>query len=140
TLKCIHLLGKEGSNAFSSVQDLKHHTDSQLKEEMSYHPFYGFKRNLIRLIGNVCYGYKDNQDIVRNLDGIPLILDCCKFDAKNPYIIQWCILAIRNLLENNLENQAIVANITTSGEIADDKLLKEMGFQIHCENGKIRLK
>ncbi|GIY94955.1 ataxin-10 [Caerostris extrusa] len=82
TLKCIHLLGKEDSNAFSSVQDLKHHTDSQLKEEMLYHPFYGFKRNLIRLIGNVCYGYKDNQDIVRNLDGIPLILDCCKFDAK----------------------------------------------------------
>ncbi|KAF8792099.1 Ataxin-10 like protein [Argiope bruennichi] len=139
TLKCIHLLGKEGVNVFSSMQELKHQVDPQLSKDIACHPLYGFKKNLIRLIGNVCCGCKENQDLVRRLDGIPLILDCCKFDAKNPYITQWCILAIRNLLENNLENQAVIAGISATGEIADTKLLNEMGIQIHSENGKIHL-
>ncbi|GFS45510.1 ataxin-10 [Trichonephila inaurata madagascariensis] len=138
-LKCIHLLGKEGCNVFSSLSDLKY-LNNEAREEIASHPLNGFKKNLIRLIGNVCCGCKDNQDLVRKLDGIPLILDCCKFDAKNPYITQWGILAIRNLLENNLENQAVIANISASGEISDPKLLNEMGIQIHSENGKIRMK
>ena len=29
------------------------------------HPFHGFKRDLIRLIGNMCYKQKPNQDNVR---------------------------------------------------------------------------
>ncbi|GBM08609.1 Ataxin-10 [Araneus ventricosus] len=140
TLKCIHLLGKEGMNVFSSVQELKHQVDPQLSKVVACHPLYGFKKNLIRLVGNVCCGCKDNQDLVRRLEGIPLIMDCCKFDAKNPYLTQWCILAIRNLLENNQENQAVVAGISATGEVADVKLLNEMGIQIHSENGKIQLK
>ncbi|GFU48501.1 ataxin-10 [Nephila pilipes] len=137
-LKCIHLMGKEGCSVFSILSDTKHLND-QAREEIAGHPLYCFKKNLIRLIGNLCCSCKDNQDLVRKLDGIPLILDCSKFDAKNPYITQWCVLAIRNMLENNLESQAIVANISASGKIADPKLLSEMGIQIHSENGKIHM-
>lgn len=64
TLKCIHLLGKEGVNVFSSVQELKHQVDPQSSKDVACHPLYGFKKNLVRLIGNVCCGCKDNQDLV----------------------------------------------------------------------------
>ncbi|KFM68752.1 Ataxin-10, partial [Stegodyphus mimosarum] len=62
TLKSIHLLGKKSCNAFSCISSLKL-SDAVSKEEMECHPSFGFKKNLIRLIGNLCYNCKENQDL-----------------------------------------------------------------------------
>lgn len=43
-------------------------------------------------------------------------------------------------MENNAENQAILTGMTESGEIADAKLLQEMGFQVQNENGKLHIR
>ena len=89
-------------------------------------PVFGFKRDLVRLIGNMCWRHKKNQDTVsvrfmtltietisfpfcsyvyslfyllsnqvREIDGIPLLLDCSPIDANNPIMTQWVIFAIR---------------------------------------------
>nr|XP_042896636.1 ataxin-10 isoform X1 [Parasteatoda tepidariorum] len=138
TLKCVHLLGKDGSNVFSSISSSKI-LSAQCDEQIASHPLFGFKKDLVKLIGNLCYGCKENQDLVRKLDGIPLVLDCCKLDAKNPYIMQWCILAIRNIVHQNEENQAILAGITTTGEIEDSSFLKEIGINVRYKDGKLSL-
>lgn len=50
--------------------------------------------------------------------------------------MQWIILAIRNLCEENLENQEIIRNSTKIG-VMDNAILKEMGLTLQeNENGK----
>ncbi|XP_026723750.1 ataxin-10 [Athene cunicularia] len=86
TLRLTHLAGKQAVNIFTAT-----HMTGQ--EEIS-HPAVGFKSHLIRLIGNLCYKNKKNQDKVYELDGIPLILDNCSIDDNNPCILFKRILII----------------------------------------------
>lgn len=44
-------------------------------------------------------------------------------------IMQWVILAVRNLCESNLENQKIIALLIQQG-VVDSSLLKEMGLTL----------
>ncbi|NWR72804.1 ATX10 protein, partial [Centropus bengalensis] len=57
TLRLTHLAGKQAVNIFTAT-----HTMTG-QEEIS-HPAVGFKSHLIRLIGNLCYKNKENQDRV----------------------------------------------------------------------------
>lgn len=43
--------------------------------------------------------------------------------------MQWVILAIRNLLEDNLENQAVVARMTQQG-VVDAATLNQVGITL----------
>lgn len=96
----------------------------------------------------------------REIDGIPLLLDCCNIDARNPrkcnwillffsfffllsfvfvrfsidnfyaVILQWTILALRNLCEGNPENQEIIGNCEKTG-VPNNPALQEMGLTLH---------
>ncbi|KAB0803490.1 hypothetical protein PPYR_00460 [Photinus pyralis] len=127
-LRSIHSLGKESQNNFTVISKLSeiNYSDSDISKD----PIFGFKSNIIRLLGNLCWKHKQNQDEVRDLDCIPLLLDCCNIDARNPYIIQWTIFAIRNLCENNPENQAVIASMNQQG-VVDSATLQEMGLMLH---------
>jgi ataxin-10 len=48
-------------------------------------------------------------------------------------IVQWVVLAIRNLCENNLENQAVIASMTRKGTV-DSSVLREMGLTLHAND------
>lgn len=47
--------------------------------------------------------------------------------------MQWVVLAIRNLCENNLENQAVIASMTRKGTV-DSSVLREMGLTLHASD------
>ncbi|NXJ12041.1 ATX10 protein, partial [Odontophorus gujanensis] len=57
TLRLTHLAGKQTVNIFTTTHSMT------WQEEIS-HPAVGFKAHLIRLIGNLCYKNKENQDKV----------------------------------------------------------------------------
>lgn len=57
-LRVIHVTGKETTNIFSNCGCVRAEGDISNVAE-------GFKSHLIRLIGNLCYKNKDNQDKVR---------------------------------------------------------------------------
>ncbi|XP_045080788.1 ataxin-10-like [Coregonus clupeaformis] len=76
---------------------------------------------------------------VRELDGLPLIMDNCSIDSNNPFISQWAIFATRNILEHNLENQELVAALERCG-VADDSALRAMGFRVEKRDGNMLLK
>lgn len=95
-------------------------------------PVYGLKCNLIRIIANMVYQHKINQDQVRDCSGVALILDCSPMDITNPIITQWVVFAIRNLCEDNPENQAIIAAIDKKGTM-DKSALRDLGIDIHNE-------
>ncbi|XP_014793872.1 PREDICTED: ataxin-10 isoform X3 [Calidris pugnax] len=55
TLRLTHLAGKQAVNIFTA-------THAMTGQEEISHPAVGFKSHLIRLIGNLCYKNKENQD------------------------------------------------------------------------------
>jgi ataxin-10 len=57
---------------------------------------------------------------------------CCSL-TKLTVIMQWVILAIRNLCENNLENQAVIASMARKGTV-DSSVLLEMGLTLHASD------
>ena len=54
-------------------------------------------------------------------------------------IKEWSVLAMRNLCENNPENQKIVDNLKMAG-VAENTELKNLGLKAEIENGKIKIK
>lgn len=130
---------------------------------------------------------------VRELDGIPLILDNCNIDSNNPCILfyfyvlaaqimftiihilvlfccsfiflnlsssfllrgvqtrikslngtpvvicQWAVFTIRNLLEENGQNQELVSSLEREGPV-DYSALRELGFQVEERDGSLLLK
>ncbi|KAI2665377.1 Ataxin-10 [Labeo rohita] len=134
-LKEVHLLGKTGENVFTAAHDFS----LTRPGGADTHPALSFKAHLIRLIGNLCHGHVANQDKVRELDGIALILDNCSIDSNNPFISQWAVFAIRNILEHNLENQKLIQGLRRQG-VADDTMLREMGFRVEERDGSLLLR
>jgi len=68
TLRTLHLLAKADAEKYGSLFKpisslrLPEATD---KDTLEASPVYGFKRDLVRLIGNMCFQCKANQDLVR---------------------------------------------------------------------------
>ncbi len=127
TLKTIQLIGKtDSSSHFKAMPTLKqiNETDSEAQN-----PVFGFKRDIIRLMANLVYECNQMQDWIREMDGIPLILDCCNIDAKNPYIMQWSIFALRNALQNNCLNQELISNLSKNRVLVDDNLAERLGLK-----------
>ncbi|KAM5289173.1 ataxin-10 [Ctenodactylus gundi] len=131
-LRLVHMTENDAATIFIRSGCLKAEGDISSMAE-------GFKSHLIRLIGNLCYKNRDNQDKVNELDGIPLILDSCGIDDSNPFLTQWVVYAIRNLTEDNSQNQDLIAKMEEQG-LADASLLRKMGFEVEKRGEKLILK
>ncbi len=66
---------------------------------------------------------------VREMEGIPLLLDCTRLDMRNPLMTQWAVVALRNLCRENQENQAMLASIDGEG-VAINTLEDEFGIKV----------
>lgn len=131
-LRLIHVTANDTTNIFSTCACIRADGDVANMVE-------GFRSHLIRLIGNMCYKNKDNQDKVNELDAIPLILDSCSPDDNNPFLTQWVVYAIRNLTEDHSQNQDLIAKMEEQG-LADASLLKKVGFEVEKRGDKLVLK
>uniref|UniRef100_UPI00398F2829 ataxin-10 isoform X2 n=1 Tax=Pristiophorus japonicus TaxID=55135 RepID=UPI00398F2829 len=127
-----HLAGKQSRNVFSVSQSLSFTSHNS-------HPAVGFKAHLIHLIGNLCHNNSENQDKVRELGGIPLILDNCSIDENNPFVSQWAVFTIRILTDQNLQNQEVIAQMAHQG-VAESAMLNNMGLQVEERDGKLYVK
>lgn len=134
-LQTVHKIGKSNGTIFSPIQKLEalvptSEENGDFEKEISY----SFKTKLVKSICNLSHKNKRNQELARELEIMLSIFECTNADARNPLIKEWAILAIRNLCEENLENQEIVQNLTKVGD-AENPLLKEMGL----ESGMLRI-
>ncbi|XP_061085398.1 ataxin-10 [Conger conger] len=132
-LREVHAAGKASRNVFSAAQEFS------AAAGPASHPAVSFKAHLVRLIGNLCHAHTDNQNKVREMDGLALILDNCSIDSNNPFISQWAVFAIRILLEHNRENQEVVRALERRG-VADNSALRDMGFRLEERDGTLLLK
>ena len=100
---------------------------SDVSEQVNKSPTFGFKESLIGLLTNLVWGHHDNKTLVAELEGVALLLDCSQMDARNPFITQRVVLAIRALTDNHPGNQSLLARTKKLGA-ADSDLLRELGL------------
>ena len=65
------------------------------------------------------------------------MLDCSQMDARNPFITQRVVLAVRALTSGHAANQELLSNLKKLGA-ADSNLLRELGMERDIE-GNITL-
>lgn len=134
-LQALHKIGKNSESIFNPIQKLEalamtSDVNSDFEKEFSY----SMKTKLVKSLANLSHKNKRNQELAREMEIMNSIFECTNADARNPLIKEWSILAIRNLCEDNLENQEMVKNLTKVGDAANP-LLKEMGL----ESGMLRI-
>lgn len=128
-LQALHKIGKSSGSIFSPIHKLEalvptSNVSGDYEKEISY----SLKTKLVKSLANLSHRNKRNQELAREMEIMLSIFECTNADARNPLIKEWSILAIRNLCEDNPENQEIVKNMTKVGD-AENPLLKEMGLE-----------
>jgi len=127
-LKMVHSAGESGAADFSQISKMSE-IDKMDKTQLQNNPSFGFKANLIKLIANLVWENEQNKSLVGELDGVALILDCSRLDARNPFITQWVVVAMKALCAEHRDNQAVLAGLRRQG-VADTALIKELGLDI----------
>jgi ataxin-10 len=82
------------------------------------------KRDLVRLLGVLSHGAPAVQDRTREAGGLPVVMNMCVVDERNPYLREHAIFTLHNLLKNNPKNQGFVDSVKPSQEWDTDGTLK----------------
>ncbi|XP_065077788.1 ataxin-10 [Ochlerotatus camptorhynchus] len=138
-LRQLQVFGKsENVNIFTPVQQIEEilkvkqgNSELNIEQDISY----SLKSSLVKALTNLSYKNKKNQNLAREMEIMATILECTNLDARNPLIKEWSILAIKNLCDDNLENQKFIASLTKIGE-AENSLVTEY----NSAGGTIRIK
>ncbi|KAJ2800571.1 copper transport protein, partial [Coemansia guatemalensis] len=76
------------------------------------------------------------QDQVREQDGLALVLDHMRIDENHPFIKEYAVVALRNLLEGNDASQDYVRHMGAI-EAVQDPRMASAGFHTRIdENGQ----
>lgn len=101
------------------------------------------KTIIIEILTYLVHHDHSNQDKVREFGGLGLILNNCNLDVNEPFIRERCILCLKYLLENNLENQKFIGSLEAKGmEInkENEEILEKCGYEVDIVDGKVKLK
>ncbi|SCU89145.1 LADA_0E13916g1_1 [Lachancea dasiensis] len=97
------------------------------------------KSLVIEVLGFLVYSNKQAQDMVRDLQGLEAVLSNCVIDDNDPFIKERSIMCIKHLLQDNDENQKIVAQLESKTAVQDEAL-SSAGYQINVgDDGKVQL-
>lgn len=109
--------------------------------------FATLKRDLVQLAGLLANEHTPTQDVIRECGGMQVILSMCVTDDRNPckspfssahisrgangrrtfaVIREYALLAVRNLMINNVANQAMIKEMDPLGVVGPDGELREM--------------
>mmetsp|Transcript_18579 Transcript_18579/g.52861 ORF Transcript_18579/g.52861 Transcript_18579/m.52861 type:complete len:302 (+) Transcript_18579:2-907(+) len=116
---------------------------------------------LVRVIGNMCYNSRSNQDRIRmtlvppskalsttntattNSDvarnALHVLMSCTSFATSCFTLREWGVIAIRNILQDNEENQKVVAALDAQDPI-QTAALDQAGVRVKMDkNGQVSL-
>ena len=101
--------------------------------------FFMIKCDIMKVIANMAFECKSAQDEVRNRGGIPLVLSHCVMDDLNPYLREYSLFAVRNIVHGNAENQALISSLEAK-KVVPNEMLDEMRVEAKIDaNGKLKL-
>jgi hypothetical protein len=134
------LLRQEGGQADGSIPPM----DAAAAVAAAATAREGRKAQLIRVLGNLCHRCRSAQDEVRREEGgLALVLNHCNVDSSNPFLREWALFCVRNLCEDNGENQRVVSELHVQGAV-QTSMLKEVGLEARLverggEGGRARV-
>ncbi|XP_077230470.1 uncharacterized protein LOC143863630 [Tasmannia lanceolata] len=102
-------------------------------------PYKGYRSEIVAVIGNCTFRRKHVQDEIRSQKGILLLLQQCVVDEDNPFLREWGIWAVRNLLEGNVENQQEVVELELQGSV-DMPEIARLGLRVEVDEKSKRAK
>ncbi|KAL3631524.1 hypothetical protein CASFOL_024508 [Castilleja foliolosa] len=95
-------------------------------------PYRGFRRDIVSILGNCSYGKKHVQDEIRERNGILVLLQNCVIDDDNPFLREWGVWSMRNILEGNMENQQLVADLELQNSV-DSPDIAQLGLRVEVD-------
>ncbi|KAH9566760.1 hypothetical protein CY35_04G145700, partial [Sphagnum magellanicum] len=106
----------------------------------TWDPYKGYRRDIVAVIVNASYRNFHIQEEVRETDGLYLVLEQCTTDSNNPFLREWGLWVIRNLLEGNPRNQHEFADLEAKASVANPEL-RDIGISVELnpETGRPRL-
>jgi hypothetical protein len=114
---------------------------------------------LVRVLANLCFSCRQNQDLMRTTlvphtikqsdtnskggdlsrSALHVLLSCTAFSTACFTLREWSVIAIRNVLENNPQNQEVVARLDAQSPV-QTAALNEAGLQVQMDSkGKVSL-
>ena len=102
-------------------------------------PYKGFRRDIVAVIGNCVYRRKHVQDEIRQRNGILLLLQQSVIDEDNPFLKEWGIWSVRNMLEGNEENKRVVDELKFQESI-DAPEIAALGLRLEVDQRTGRAK
>lgn len=108
---------------------------------------------LVQLIGNACFQCRQNQDLIRSTvvpnsrilvipsddgnseeerNGLHVVLSCTSLAHTCFTLREWAVVAIRNLLDNNELNQAVVESLEANQPVQSAEL-GDLGIKVNLD-------
>jgi hypothetical protein len=102
--------------------------------------YTGYRRDIVAVIANASHRSFTIQEAVRESAGLLVALQQCMPDTNNPFLREWGLWAVRNLLEGNSANQGELADLEIRSVVPDSRLQDAgMTVEINPETGRPRL-
>lgn len=114
------------------VSGFNSNTDVCSKLSRARIPYQGYRRDLVAIVGNASHQNRAVQDEVRKLGGLFLILQQCVVDEENPFLREWGLWAVRNLVDSNMENSTEISEMQMKGSLTPVEL-SQMGFKVEMD-------
>lgn len=108
---------------------------------------------MVRLIGNMAYQCRYNQDMLRIIHipfpeqscntnsvqrvGLHVILSATSLAPTCLSLREWCIVAIRNAVDGNEANAEAVRRLEAQNTIENTPELQRMGIEVKLDKGKV---
>ena len=130
---CLELLKDLIQNAIKKHGEVEWTTRSgRLNLSTSNNPYKGYRKDIVAILANVSYKNRVVQDEIRSLGGLPLILQQCVVDEENPFLREWGFWAVRNLLDDNLENVKEISEMQLKGLVTPVEL-EQRGYEVEMD-------
>lgn len=95
-------------------------------------PYLGYRRDIVAVIANLAHRNPLLQDRVRETGSLLLVLQQCVVDKESPFLREWALWAMRNLLEGNEQNQAEISQLEVK-ESVNLPELRRMGLNVEID-------
>ena len=109
-------------------------------ESPSLFPWRNLKKLIVLVLSSLTWKNPLVQDQIRQYLGVETILNCCNYDAHNPYIKEHAVMCLKFLLEGNKENQAVVEALEAQG-VANEREVRDMGVEASVDaDGRVKVR
>lgn len=139
-IACASLLSSVQQLSGSPGCELSAIRRAQSESSLQSSPGFGFTGLLLRVLALWVWRDRGLQLVAGRLGVVEMVLDCCRLDARQPFLQQWAVWAVRVLCQGCAENQSRLASLQLC-ELSEDsqRHLADMGVSADVVGQRLQL-